>query len=95
MEDEVLDFISRRFDNNDCNWTEGNCYYFAIILKDRFPEGVIYYDVIEGHFLFFYKNNLYDYYGIQFAEGRTLIQWDKFDEYDTAVKKAVIKGCIL
>jgi len=26
--------------------------YFAIILKDRFPDGEIYYDVWNGHFIF-------------------------------------------
>lgn len=37
---KIEEFINRRFPN-DCNWLSGNCYYFAIILKDRFPEGNI------------------------------------------------------
>ena len=36
-----------------------NCYYFAMILKDRF-NGEIYYDVINGHFLTLIKYKLYD-----------------------------------
>ena len=43
--DEVLEFIRRRF-LQDCHWRDGNCYYFALILKDRFPESRIVYDAI-------------------------------------------------
>ena len=35
---QVEEFIQRRFPV-DCNWTNGNCYYFAVILnysKDYF-----------------------------------------------------------
>ena len=56
---EVLEFIKRRF-SVDCNWTTGNCYYFAIILKDCFSSGKIFYDVINGHFIFFYDGKYYD-----------------------------------
>lgn len=43
--DPVKEFIDRRF-KADCNWLNGNCYYFALILSDRFPGGTVYYDVI-------------------------------------------------
>ena len=36
-EEQILAFIKRRF-SQDCNWIDGNCYYFATILKTRFPE---------------------------------------------------------
>ena len=49
MNDEILDFIHRRFPE-DSHWTDGNCYYFALILADRF-HGNIYYDSINGHFM--------------------------------------------
>lgn len=62
MNDEVLSFIHKRF-YNDCNWLNGNCYYFSIILSSRFPNGKIYYDVINGHFLFKYNNCYYDWSG--------------------------------
>ena len=62
--DKVLDFIKRRFLNTEnANWLNENCYYFAIILKDRF-NGEIYYDVINGHFLTLIKDKLYDYSGV-------------------------------
>lgn len=63
--DEVEDFIKRHFGFEDkCNWQNGNCYYFARILKDRFPDGEIVYCIIEGHFIFQYKNKYYDSRGL-------------------------------
>lgn len=91
--DEVLEFIHRRF-KNDCNWVTGNCYYFAVILKDRFPEGKIYYDVINGHFVFEYNNQLYDWNG-KVNHVRYLVEWDKFDEYDSLQKQIIVRDCIM
>lgn len=63
MQNEVLDFINRRF-KNDCNWTCGNCLWFAIILHKRFPHSQIYYLPIEGHFIIKYNDNFYDFNGL-------------------------------
>lgn len=92
MKDSVLEFIHRRF-KNDCGWTSGNCYYFAIILKDRFPNGRIYYDVIDGHFIFYYDGKYYDWGGIVKSYGY-LVSWDKFDEYDILLKNRIVRDCI-
>lgn len=65
--DRVLEFIKRRFSNTEnANWLNGNCYYFAIILRERF-DGEIYYDVINGHFLTLIKDKLYDYSGVVYS----------------------------
>lgn len=45
----------------DC-FSNGYCYYFAIILKERFPEGEIFYN-ITNHFVFKYNNEFYDITG--------------------------------
>ena len=37
--DKVIDFIKKRF-KIDCDWTTGNCFYFAKILESRFPGGL-------------------------------------------------------
>ena len=92
--DEVLEFIRRRF-SDDCNWTTGNCYYFAVILKARFPEGKIYYDVINGHFVFMYNNLFYDYIGSYDEYQYTLIPWDEFDDYDALLKQRIIRDCVM
>lgn len=93
LDDNVLDFITNRF-QIDCDWTSGNCYYFAKILEARFPGGTIYYDVIDRHFIYGYKGNYYDYNGIVEMNGRKLVAWNRFKEYDINVYKRVIKDCI-
>ena len=94
MNDNILEFIHRRF-KNDCNWLDGNCYYFAVILKDRFPDGKIFYDVVLGHFVFAYDGHMYDWNGLVNLDKRYLIEWDKFDEYDSLQKQVIIRDCIL
>lgn len=90
--DEVLEFIKRRFQNN-CNWLNGNCYYFSIILKARFPQGIILYDAINGHFIFQYKLKYYDWSGEIHPDG-CLVEWDKFETYDALQKQRIINDCI-
>lgn len=62
MEDIILNFIRRRF-SKDCNWLNGNCYWFAHILCERFPDLDIYYEPIEGHFYAGDGNLFYDWFG--------------------------------
>lgn len=93
MDDDILDFIKRRFPFN-CNWLDGNCYYFSIILKSRFPEGVIFYDVIYGYFLFKYKDSYYDWSG-KVKPNNYLVEWDMMEEYDNLQKKRIIQDCII
>ena len=88
----ITEFIQRRF-KTDNQWLKGNCYYFAVILKDRFPDGVIWYDVIYGHFCFQYGDKYYDWSGEIKPKG-VLIQWDVFDEYDSTQKQRIIRYCI-
>ena len=89
---EILDFICRRFHNN-CEWLTGNCYYFALILKDRFPQGDIYYDVINGHFVFKYEDKYYDWTGLIQPNGY-LVVWSDFDKYDKRQKYVIIRDCL-
>lgn len=95
MQDEVLDFIARRF-SQDCHWRDGNCYYFALILKDRFPKGKILYDAIYGHFFFQYNGKVYDHSGeLVWPGGAYAVYWDEMDKYDPLVKERIIRDCIL
>ena len=93
MNDEVLEFIKRRF-KKDCNWTDGNCYYFAIILKARFPIGEIYYDVVNGHFVFWLEGEFYDWNGVVKSNGYH-ISWDLFDKYDSLQRERIVRDCVL
>ena len=90
---EIYEFIQRRF-QSDCNWLAGNCYYFSLILKDRFPDGIIYYDVIDGHFIFKYQESYYDWSGEIHPDGY-LVEWDKFEQYDSLQKQVIIRDCIM
>ena len=95
MQDEVLEFINRRFPK-DCNWLNGNCYYFALILKDRFPNGRILYDAIYGHFIFQLNGKAYDYSGeLVWPGGAYVVYWDDFDKYDPLLKQRIIRDCIM
>lgn len=90
--DEVLEFINRRFPV-DCNWLSGNCYHFTLILQARFETGIIYYDVINGHFIFEYNGKYYDWSGVVEPDG-FLVRWDEFEKYDAIQYKIVVRDCI-
>lgn len=51
LEDEIYEFIYRRFEV-DNNWITGNCYFMALILNHVF-DLPIYYLPVEGHFVVF------------------------------------------
>ena len=88
---DVEKFIAERFDT-DCKWLSGNCYYFALILKERFG-GEIYYDPIEGHF--FLKNFIgnFDYNGIYKPTDEIKLENIKFK--DPIWYSRLLKDCIL
>lgn len=92
-DDEVLEFIDRRFFDACEIWENENCYYFALILKDRFPDGAIVYDVIDGHFMFRRDGVFYDHTGIVHPDGY-IVDWDDFDEYDSIQKKRIVRDCL-
>lgn len=98
--DEVTDFITSRFPT-DCQWTSGNCYYFALILFERFrncsPE--IYYDVLEGHFTCKIGVHHYDWEGIikysdEYA-GKYVKKWSEFADYDELQFNRIIRDVIM
>lgn len=91
--DDVSAFITRRF-SGDCNWLSGNCYYFAVILKTRFPEGIIWYDVFYGHFYFQFGEKFYDWEGEVIPKGK-LVEWDAFKEYDSSQRERIVRDCIM
>jgi len=94
MNNTILEFIQRRFGDTDAHWQDGNCYYFSLILKDRFPSGRIWYDPIDNHFVFRYRGNYYDSKGLDTVVRRCLIPWDKYREYDELDYQRVIKYCL-
>lgn len=93
MNDEVIEFIRRRFPS-DSNWLTGNCYYFALILSGRFG-GRILYDAIDGHFVTEIGGLKYDWSGVVDESGKHhYVPWDDFEDYDKFRREAVVEGCI-
>lgn len=71
--DEVEQFIRRRF-RGDNNWLSGNCLWFSLILKKRFPGGRIYYLPIQGHFVYMYHGEYYDWCGKTIKAGNRSLE---------------------
>ena len=91
---EITDFIKRRFPV-DCNWMNGNCYYFAVILKARFPEGRLVYDSVVGHFMLRIKDTFYDYTGIAATEPRPeFFDWEELQKTDPLFSQHITRDVI-
>lgn len=70
----------------------GNCYYFAVILKERF-NGEIYYLPITNHFICKIDKNYYDITGkAKFNE--PVIKWSTYIEEEPKDAKRIIRDCI-
>ena len=88
---KILDFIKRRF-KTDCNWLNGNCYYFALILKEHF-NGEIYYLPIGNHFICRIDKDYYDITGkAKFNEKP--YKWKDFKVFDKKLYNRVVRDCI-
>lgn len=97
--DKIEEFINRRF-QSDCDWLEGNCYYFARILKMRF-KGEIWYDLVEGHFLFRSFDKFYDWGGwreeYDFSKPETvenLVKWADYKRVDPVHYERIVRDVI-
>ena len=95
---EIEEFIQRRFPN-DSNWTNGNCFHFAAILKSCF-SGVIVYDPVDGHFLFhnYLDQEYYDYTGKRsYSEEqiKNFVDWKSLPQTDILWYKRLLRDCVL
>ena len=73
-------------------FTEGNCYYFAVILREHFG-GEIYYLPIENHFICKINKNFYDITGKVIPEEEPVC-WTTFKDIDELEYNRVIRDCI-
>lgn len=86
MNSEVIEFINRRFpETKDLNnrWLTGNCYYFSLILANRF-SGVTFYDVINGHFVTLIERTFYDASGVIYELSD--------DDYNKLIENDIFNG---
>lgn len=73
-------------------FTTGNCYYFALILKEHFG-GEIYYLQIENHFICKIENKYYDITG-RIEPKESPDKWSNFKNIDSALYKRIKRDCI-
>ena len=96
MEKQIVDFIQRRFPM-DCGWMNGNCFYFAQILKARF-HGDIVYDPIDGHFLLWAPDgNFYDWTGRREYtehEKSKFVLWSEYSRKDILDYSHIWRDCV-
>ena len=76
-------------------FTQGHCYWFAVILKERF-NGDIYYDYTDNHFVVKIGNHYYDIKG-EVTNPETLAKlklWYEYQAIEPAESERIIKNCI-
>lgn len=91
MKEEVLDFIKRRFPI-DNNWCNGNCYWFAYILKGRF-HGQIYYETVNNHFITKIDNKFYDWHG-EYQPQYEIYLWEEYIDIDNLDFLRLFRDCV-
>lgn len=96
MDNKIEDFIQRRFPI-DNNWLNGNCYFFAVILRAAFG-GKIIYNPIDGHFLLYVDGGYYDWSGLRTysqSEINTFVDWENYHLKDISHWHHIVRDCIL
>lgn len=93
LHEEIIDFINRRF-SKDCHWCDGNCYWFAVILTQRFPDLDIWYLPVENHFVAGADDVYYDWTG-EITPEEDIILWDNMQSYDSLLYERIVRDCLL
>lgn len=93
MNEKVDKFLERfhEYPEIDKTFTEGCCYWFAVILHIRFQNSEIMYDEIANHFVVLIDDRLYDITG-DVTDKYNVIRWSDLD--DDLLKERIIKDCI-
>lgn len=100
-QEDVIDFIARRFDEINCEWTTGNCYYFALILSDRFKSDnpIICYDAVEGHFICKIEDKYYDWTGVlKYSDdyiNKHIYNWNSLKDEDPIWYERIVRDVLM
>ena len=89
----VKEFLTKRF-QSDCSWLNGNCYYMALILADRFRLD-IYYDPIAGHFIAGNGKVYFDWNGLYEQNREHINKFDNIAVEDPVWYSRLIKDCTM
>lgn len=90
----IKDFISKRF-KHDNAWSDGNCYWAAWMIKERFPSLKIYYIADIGHFVAgdTDRNVFFDAHGIFDMLSHSPFQLDWIYEFEPSWYERLMKDC--
>jgi hypothetical protein len=76
-------------------FTQGNCYFFSLILSNIYKEGTIVYDQIMGHFLYKYKEKFYDIEGEnKLTKLEHQVVWDTLQFTDELFYERLMRDCV-
>lgn len=92
IDDEVLEFIYRRWIDTDAYWFTGNCYWFAQILLIRFPYLRLYYLPIAGHFVAGTPSRYYDASGINTSNEKPIL-FEEIEKSDPEWAARLLRDC--
>lgn len=93
-EQEILQFISR-FDRAQECFMDGCCYWFAVILKERFCGSIVY-DPIYGHFLCEIDGDMYDVTGhANVDHSGQFYYWDGYLLQDPLHAASIYRDCVI
>lgn len=96
--DKVIKFIKQfqefGSDVTDC-FSYGMCYYFAIILRERFNANIVY-DPIMNHFAGEIDGQVYDITGfLSTYDDPRWVYWEYYQEEDALHTYRIYRDCIL
>ena len=93
MKEEVLNWISH-FQKATVTFTEGCCYWFAFLLKERYG-GKIWYDQVVGHFVCQIDGVFYDVTGIYTPENMSwMSEWEDLQKKEPGYAARIKRDCI-
>lgn len=90
---EIELFIKKRFSKN-CDWTTGNCLWFAFILKIRFTHLNVYYLPAEGHFVAGALGRFYDWTG-EIVPDEIPVPLKEIEENDKTWYQRLMVNCLM
>lgn len=91
MQSEILKFV-RGFDIVADFFLTGYCYWFSVILKERF-DGEIMYDEVINHFVCKIGEDVYDASGC--VTGKyNLVPWDGYEDIDYLNHERIVLECV-
>ena len=102
-QNEVLGFIYKRiykrypFPYNSDIWNDYNTYYFAYVLKARFPQTIVYYDTIHNTFFAYIDGIAYNHRGIILNYDNEYVSKNcvTYDNINSTLKEKILQEHIL